>query len=86
MEIPTSWEPPFDLQAGPTQSRILTRSEIAFGFGADPSFDPVISHPTEGGDRASSGGDTGGMGSVHSMDLSSFVSVPRPVRSSAEAD
>jgi hypothetical protein len=86
--MPTSWEPPFDLQAGLTPSRIITRSELYFGFGADPSSDssPVVSGSSEEIDPGSGGSDVGGNDPEVAMELNSFGSEPCSIRFSVEGD
>jgi len=90
-DMPSSWEPPFDLQAGLTPSRIITPSELIFGSDADPSSDssPVISGSSEemqemhtrSGERGE-----GRTASENSAELRSFGSTPCPIQSSAEED
>jgi hypothetical protein len=84
--MPTSLEP--DLQAGLTPKTIITRSELYFGFGADPSSDssPVITGSSEDIAMGSGGRDVGGMDPEAPLELGSFGPETYPTRSSAEGD
>jgi hypothetical protein len=87
--MPTSWDLPFDLRAGLTPSRIVTRSELYFGFGADPTSDssPVVSGSSEDIDTGSGGTNGAGMAPEIPTELKSFGPAPCPsTRPSAEGD